>query len=524
MTTTIYLLLMLLVILGAVVAFVVSTRVGAGSFVAKHGTMPPTMLGAISILFGLFVGFSSAEITQRHGGLQLATQREVSAARSILNFTTGIGPNAYAVREAAIEYLQVVTTTERDWLRRGSVGEAPGTEAVFSLNLITTGFVQQPGSSDVLKNALLSRVDELTNARTERLTLGQAAGNVAQWVGLVTLAVVTQLAAAAALAGQRGGTGVFLIGFTTTALVGLVYLGAADGLIGPARSTEQTAPFAALLDRTPKLSTFGTDTLARMRGGKVVVGARTDSFPFASADDRGVITGFSLDLCRAVIERARAAAGMGPVQVEVVPLNPGNRMAMIENGTADMECDLTTETAGRDQAVDFLDTIFFGATHVAVLAQGPITDVKSLEGKRLIAVTGTSNMQAANDLNSTRQIALSIIPAKDTPDGFRMLAAGDGDAMIGSDVLLRSLVAGTIDPGKYRLFDAGLGMRRYGIMVRRGNEVFRDAAIGALHHVMQSGQFKVLYDRWFTAPIPPSNVNLNLPMSPELARKVADAK
>jgi hypothetical protein len=251
MTTTLFLLLLLVVVLGAVAAFVLSTRAVVGRIMERHGTMPPTMIGAVSILFGLFVGFSSAEITGRGGALRLAAQREVSAARSILNFTTGIGPHAYAVREAMVEYLQVVTTTERDWLANRRSEEAPGTGPAFSLNLITTGFVQQPGASDVLKAALLNRVDDLTNARTDRLTLGRGAGNIPQWVGLASLALVTQMIGAMAIGGQRGGSFLFVAGFTMTAMVGLIYLGVADGLIGPSRSQEQTAPFGPCWRRRP---------------------------------------------------------------------------------------------------------------------------------------------------------------------------------------------------------------------------------------------------------------------------------
>ena len=435
MTTTLFLLLMLLVVAAAMFAFVLSTCPTIVSLAKRHGTMPPPMIGAISILFGLFIGFSSAEITQRGGGLRLATQREVSAARSILNYTAGIGPPAYEVREATVEYLQVVTTSERNWLAGHGAGAAPGADAAFSLNLITTSFVQQPGTADVLKTALLNRVDDLTNARTERLTLG------------------------------------------------------------------------------------------RMRaGGKVVLGARTDVFPFASAGPDGAVNGFSIDLCRAILERVRSSAGLGPVQVEEIALSPANRMAMIQNGTADMECDLTTETAGRDDAVDFLDTIFYGGTSVAVLAGSPLKTTDALKAKRLIAVTGSSNIQALNDMDARFRLGFSLVPARDTPEAFRMLAAGGGDALVSSDVLLRTLIAQSGHPGDYRLFDSGLGARRYGLMVRRGNTAFREAALRALHEVMRNGQFATLYDQWFTSAIPPDNVNLRLPMSAALAQKTAGAQ
>ncbi len=192
---------------------------------------------------------------------------------------------------------------------------------------------------------------------------------------------MTQLVDAMAVAGQRGGSLVFLAGFTLTAMVGLFYLGLTDGLIGASRSKEQTAPFAALLASTPPLSSPATDTTARMaQAGKVVIGARTDTLPFSYPDGHGGIAGFSIDLCRAIVERVRTANSLGPVTVEVVPLTPANRVAMVENSTVDMECDPTTETSSRDQSVASLDTIFYGTTQVGVLATSEIKDVAGLKG------------------------------------------------------------------------------------------------------------------------------------------------
>lgn len=428
MTTGLFTALVALVVAGAVGAFLLSTRPAVTRLVARTGTMPPPMIGAVSILFGLFVGFSSAEITQRNGSLRLATQREVGAARSILSFTTGIGPQAYSVREGLIEYLRVVATTERDWLRSGARGEPPGAGPIYSLNLVTTGFVQQPGVSDVLKGALLTRVDDLTNARTERLTLSRGAGSIPQWVGLAALAMMTQMVGAMAVAGQRGGGAIFLAGYTLTAVVGLLYLGWADGLVGPGRSREQSASFAMLLAQAPRLTAPGEDTLSRMRGtGKVVIGARTDQFPFAYVDGAGEQVGYAIDLCRSIVEHVRTDAGLGPVQVDMLALSPANRVAMIVNSTADMECDLTTETSVRESQVDFLDSpVFFGHAEIVVRAASPIADVQGLRGRRLIAVAGSSNLPAAADLDATHHLGLTIVPARDMPEAFRMLASGEG--------------------------------------------------------------------------------------------------
>jgi arginine exporter protein ArgO len=212
-------------------------------------TLVPTV-AVVGALFGLFMGFNLYDISQRAGGLRLAIEREVSAARSILNFASGVGPTADPLRNAVIEYLQIVTTTERDWFGSDSQGEAPGEAAVYSLALVTTLFVEQTRSSDVIKTLLVQRVDELTNARTERVTRMRRHDDISLWFGLAVLAAVTQFVGAVALSGKRLQLLTFLAGYTLAALVGFLLLARADRLIGPDRIEEQSIPFEALLSLT----------------------------------------------------------------------------------------------------------------------------------------------------------------------------------------------------------------------------------------------------------------------------------
>ena len=515
---------LLFIVACSVGAFVVTTRPRFITLLGRVGTMPPPMIGAISILFGLFIGFSSAEIGQRATNLRLSTQREVSAARSILNFTTGIGPRANTVREAVIEYLQVVTTTETNWLRDKATGEAPGNQPIYSLNLITTGFVQQPGVSDVLKGVLMSRVEDLTNARTERLTLSRASGSIPQWVGLTALAIVTILVGAVS-AGPVGGRVIFLAGYSATALVALLYLGFTDSLLGASSKQQQSAPFEALLVQTPAVGASGEDTMARMReGGTIVLGARTDAFPFAYANGSGEVVGYSVDLCKAIVEDIRTSAGLGPIRIQTLALSPANRVAMVVNGTADIECDLSTDNSGRESQVAFIPGVFYGKTQVLTNNTSGIGAVKNLHGKRLIAVFGSTNIQAAADLNASQHLGLSVVPAKDTPDALRMLDAGQGGAVISSDILIKGLLAKEPHPDTRTVFDAGLGVRNYGLMVRKDNAAFKASIVQALKHVMSSGLFEKDYARWFETPISPDNINLMLPMSPSLQQTVHAAQ
>jgi glutamate/aspartate transport system substrate-binding protein len=53
----------------------------------------------------------------------------------------------------------------------------------------------------------------------------------------------------------------------------------------------------------------------------------------------------------------------------------------------------------------------------------------------------------------------------------------------------------------------------YGFMTRHDDLQFHDAVNDALHDIYASGEAEAIYNRWFTSPIPPRGVNLNVPLS-----------
>ena len=70
---------------------------------------------------------------------------------------------------------------------------------------VVTLFAVQSAASPVIKSLLISRVDELRQARTERIALSiRSASAIPQWVGLATMATLTQLIIALAHAGKPG--------------------------------------------------------------------------------------------------------------------------------------------------------------------------------------------------------------------------------------------------------------------------------------------------------------------------------
>ena len=95
-----------LMLASAVIAYAIGTLGVVRRQITRESRTLPSLVGVVGILFGLFIGFNSSDINQRTSSIQLATQRELSAARSLLNFASGIGPTAEPIRNAVVEYLK----------------------------------------------------------------------------------------------------------------------------------------------------------------------------------------------------------------------------------------------------------------------------------------------------------------------------------------------------------------------------------------------------------------------------------
>ena len=64
----------------------------------------------------------------------------------------------------------------------------------------------------------------------------------------------------------------------------------------------------------------------------------------------------------------------------------------------------------------------------------------------------------------------------------------------------------------------GQSVEPYGIMVRRDDAAFKKVVDAAMVNTYKSGAINAIYQKWFQKPVPPKNVNLNLPMSDSFSR------
>ena len=141
----------------------------------------------------------------------------------------------------------------------------------------------------------------------------------------------------------------------------------------------------------------------------------------------------------------------------------------------------------------------------------------------MVSTSGTTNIKQLTEASAERKLGINIIPAKDHAEAFLMVETDRAVAFVMDDILLASLVAGSKAPGDYVISkDAFSKPEPYGIMLRKDDPAFKKVVDAAMVNTYKSGAINGIYQKWFQKPIPPKNINLNVPMSAPLKKVVSN--
>jgi glutamate/aspartate transport system substrate-binding protein len=261
-------------------------------------------------------------------------------------------------------------------------------------------------------------------------------------------------------------------------------------------------------------------TLDRIReNGAIYVGHRESSIPFSYlvGDD---VVGYSKDLCDRIVVAIRDKLEMPSLKVVHVPVTSFSRILMLMTGTVDLECGSTTNTRIRQQRIAFSVTTFVSGVKTLVRKDTGIGRIDDLAGKVVVTTSGTTTERLVKTVMSARKLpAPRTRTASKHSDSFSMVLARQADAFVLDDAILAGLLSSSPDAGKLKLLEENFGFEPYGIGMRREDPEFKKLVDDTLVGMMKSGELERLYSKWFMSPIPPDNVNLQLPMS-EMLRDV----
>jgi glutamate/aspartate transport system substrate-binding protein len=246
--------------------------------------------------------------------------------------------------------------------------------------------------------------------------------------------------------------------------------------------------------------------------GSINVGHRESSVPFSYIGKDGKPQGYSIDLCMKIVDAVKAELEMSDLEINLVPVTSQTRIALMANGTIDLECGSTTNNLTRQKQVDYLSTTFITGTKIASKKGSGITEIEDLEGKTVALSLGTTNEKAIKRVAKAKGITLKTLMVKDHPQGWLSVETGRADAYASDDVLLYGLVSKSKKPDDYQVTGRFLSFDPYGIMVPQNDSLYRRIGTVTLADLMRSGEAHKIYDKWFN----PGPTGINMPMSDTL--------
>ena len=231
--------------------------------------------------------------------------------------------------------------------------------------------------------------------------------------------------------------------------------------------------------------------------GILVAGTSKDAYPFAFQNEQGELVGYSIDMMGLIQEELTKELGR-PVRLQLVALNPEERIPKIQSAAVNLVCDASSFTWERDQDVDFSVSYAITGTQILVPTGSTLSDPASLRGKRVGALARTTNERAIR----TQQPEAEIVLLQDRDEGYRALANGEIDAFADDGMLLYSWLARSGSPSPFKVAANSYSKEGIACMMPENNSRFQGIVNKALVRYMQGflanrSPYVDIFDRWF---------------------------
>jgi glutamate/aspartate transport system substrate-binding protein len=264
-------------------------------------------------------------------------------------------------------------------------------------------------------------------------------------------------------------------------------------------------------------------TLAKIRStGSITLGYRESSFGFSYLDGNLQPVGYSMDICRRIVDEVRAELRLPALQVRLQAVTSANRIPLVTNGTVDLECGSTTNLVERQKQVAFSPDIFRYNVRMLVRADSGIRSIADLQGKTVATTAGTTSFRLLREADRGRNLEVKNLSGKDHSDSFMLVESGRAQAFVLDDILLAGQMANAKNPQDYLITGESLRTENQALMLRRDDAGFQAIVDRVVTGMMRSGEMEKLYQRWFMSPIPPRQININYPLNAETREAFAN--
>jgi glutamate/aspartate transport system substrate-binding protein len=260
---------------------------------------------------------------------------------------------------------------------------------------------------------------------------------------------------------------------------------------------------------------LNAQTLKKIKDtGVITIAHREASIPFSYVDEQKRPLGYAIDICLKVVDAIKSELRLPRLEVKYLAISAAQRLPIIKEGKADLECGNTTNTPDRRKEVGFAIPYYIAGGRVMVRGATAPRDFAELSGRNI-----TSNAKSTYEKFSAR---INFVAAKDNEEAFKLLNDGKADAWMTDDVILFVNRAQSAKPSDYSVSAKLLTVEPLAIMFRKGEADTEKVVNREIRRIMQSGEIHSIYKKWFQSAIPPKNIRLDLPMN-TLLKSFVDA-
>jgi glutamate/aspartate transport system substrate-binding protein len=248
----------------------------------------------------------------------------------------------------------------------------------------------------------------------------------------------------------------------------------------------------------------------------IVLGYRESSVPYSYYDNNDHVIGYSQDIAQEIVKEIKTAIGAPGLQVRMIPVNAQNRIALVQNGTIDLECGGTTNNKERAQQVDFSNTISVTETRLLTKAGSNIHSFNDLIGKTVAVTTGTTSERYLRSYVQKNNANITLVEAREHSASFLNLETGRAAACFMDADVLASERATAQRPEDYVIAGEPQTHEAIACMLPKGDASLKAVVDRTIARLETNGRGQSLYNTWFMSPIAPKGITLGLPMSDSL--------
>ncbi len=238
----------------------------------------------------------------------------------------------------------------------------------------------------------------------------------------------------------------------------------------------------------------------------ITIGIKFDQ-PGLGFKKSGTYSGFDVDVARYIAHKL----GYKDYEIRWKEAPSKQREAMLQNGDVDMILATYSITDDRKKAVSFAGPYFVAGQDLMVRkGNTTITGPKSLNGKRLCSVTGSTSAEVIKEKYSNK---VQLMEQPGYAECATALFSGIVDAVTTDDIILAGLAANA--RGRLKLVGKPFTQEYYGVGIKKGRTAYAKKINKAINQMVADGSWQEAIDSNFEGTGYTPNAKYNPPTATE---------